>query len=156
MSTAADRLARAEHAAHIARMRLRDTLDEIQEQMSPANLVGEAIDEIRSRGQMIVDQGIATLLSRPMMTTLAASAIGFLLRHKPGLSLLFNMLTGQGRKSRNKNRASPDQWQAFESDAAPRAPRRSAKRRPAAARTSKARSAPRADPPLTENEDILP
>lgn len=94
------RLARAESEAAKARARLGTTLGEIQEKLSPANILDEATRELRERGLQAADQAMASLRSRPVLATLAVSGIGWLLSRRPGLALLFKLFLGRGATAR--------------------------------------------------------
>ena len=111
---AEQRLRRAEAEALSARARLRDTLDLIQDELSPANLANRAIDELRGRGQSLADNALGTLLSRPILTAIAASLAGYLLQRKPGLASLARLFVGDNATGRapkhsrsGKSKASP-------------------------------------------------
>jgi len=108
-SRPAQRLARAERHAREARERLGDTLDAIQQILSPANLLNEASQQLRARGQDLADSALSKLLSKPVVTTLAASAIGLLLKRKPGLALLakFMMPGATSRPSKHSRTKTP-------------------------------------------------
>lgn len=92
MSESADRLARAERAASEARARLGATLEEIQHQLSPSNLMNQAMEEAQVRGRALLEQAGTAILSRPFATTLIASALGLFFKRKPWLNLLVNLL----------------------------------------------------------------
>jgi len=94
------RLARAKTAAIDARVRLTDTLDQIQDALSPANLLNQASKELRERGMQAADQAMASLRSRPVLATLAVSGIGLLLKRKPGLALLLKLFLRGSATSR--------------------------------------------------------
>jgi hypothetical protein len=96
----AARLAHAELAAAEARARLGETLEEIQEKLSPANLLTETSKGLRNKGLELTDQVITTLRSRPVLATIAASGLGWLLSRKPALAMLLKLILNDGATSR--------------------------------------------------------
>lgn len=96
----AQRLALAEQTAADARRRLGETLSEIQEKFSPANILSEAGKGLREKGLEYTDQLIASVSTRPVVATVAASGIGWLLSRKPALGLLVRLFLGSGATSR--------------------------------------------------------
>jgi hypothetical protein len=116
-------LALAEKAADDARARLGETLNEIQEQLSPANLLRETSRGLREKGLQYTDQLIASVSSRPIVAAAAASGIGWLLSNKPGLAMLVKLFLGRNATSRASAHSTVSRPR--------RSPRRRASARPA-------------------------
>lgn len=116
----ARRLALAEQAADDARARLGETLNKIQEQLNPANLLRETSRGLREKGLQYTDQLIASVSSRPIVAAAAASGVGWLLSRKPGLALLVKLFLGRNATSRAPTHSTVSR------------PRRSLRRRPPA------------------------
>lgn len=95
-----ERLSRAEQRATEARRRLGATLDEVQEKLSPANIISETSKDLREKGLALTDQLLSSLSARPLLATVAATAIGWLLSRKPALALLIKLFFGRGATSR--------------------------------------------------------
>lgn len=85
------RLARAEKAASDARLRMSETLDEIQDKLSPSNILTEATRAFREKRSEVQTQVMSSLLSRPVLATVLLSGLGWALRKKPGLAALLNL-----------------------------------------------------------------
>lgn len=85
------RLTRAEKAASDARLRLSGTLDEIQQKLTPSNILIEATRAFHEKRSAIQGQIMSGLLSRPLLATVLLSGLGWALRKKPGLAALFNL-----------------------------------------------------------------
>ena len=85
------RLKRAERAADDARAHLGETLSEIHDKLSPANILTEATRALREKRSEVRDQVMSGLLSRPMVATALLSAAGWAFRKKPGLAMLLNL-----------------------------------------------------------------
>lgn len=92
--SSADRVTRAEQAARRARNNLGETLDELQQQLSPSNLVNEAVQEVRLRGRGLADLAVAQMVSRPVATTLVASLLGVVFKGRPTVQFLINLILG--------------------------------------------------------------
>lgn len=96
----AARLAQAEREARAARQRLGATLDEVQQKLSPANLITETGKGLREKGLELTDQLVASLSARPMLATVAATGIGWLLSRKPALAIILKLFLGNRATSR--------------------------------------------------------
>jgi hypothetical protein len=94
------RLKRAERAADSARAHLGETLSEIQDKLSPANILNEATRAIREKRSEVRDQVMSGLLSRPMVATALLSAAGWAFRKKPALAALLNLFLRGGATTR--------------------------------------------------------
>ena len=94
-----ERVNRAEQRAIDARRRLAATLDEIQEKLSPANIISETGKDLREKGLALTDQLMSSLSARPLLATAAATAIGWLLSRKPALGLLIKLFLRRGATS---------------------------------------------------------
>jgi len=85
------RIARAEKAATNARLQLSETLDEIQDKLSPANILTEATRAFREKRTEMQGQVMSGLLSRPVLATALLSGLGWALRKKPALAAVLNL-----------------------------------------------------------------
>jgi len=85
------RLARAEKTASDARLRMSETLDEIQDKLSPSNILTEATRAFREKRSQVQSHVLSSLLSRPVFATALLSGLGWALRKKPGLATLLNL-----------------------------------------------------------------
>ena len=85
------RVARAEKSAADARARLGETLFMFQDKLSPANILDGVTRAVKEKRNEVSNKVISNVLSRPVLATAVLSAIGWALRKKPGLALLFNL-----------------------------------------------------------------
>lgn len=85
------RLNRAERKAIASRARLVETLDQIQVRLSPANILSETSRNLREKGLEMTDNLVGSLRSRPVMMTILASALGWILSRRPALALLLKL-----------------------------------------------------------------
>lgn len=74
---------RAREEARLARARLAETMGEIQERLNPRNLLSEAWEEVRERGQEMADQAVHLARSKPVATSAVAVAGIALLAREP-------------------------------------------------------------------------
>ena len=117
MSAARQRLAEAELAAATARGRFAATLELAKEQVSPQAIIGLIGKAAREQSETLADRLVAKLTSRPMLTTLALSILGALLRRDSVVRLIFGQFFGRAatrRKARHSaigKGASPDEEQ---------------------------------------------
>lgn len=104
MSAARQRLAEAEEAAATARGRFAATVALAKEQISPQAIVSLIGRAAREQSETLADRLIAKLTSRPMLTTLALSVLGALLRRDSVVRLIFGQFFGRAatrRKARH-------------------------------------------------------
>lgn len=120
--TSVARLAQAEQAARDARAQLGATLDEIQDKLSPANLISETGKGLREKSLEFTDNLFSTVGSRPVLATAAATAIGWLISRKPALAIVLRLFFGNratSRRSAHSIDAKPQRNRAPRSRARP-------------------------------------
>jgi len=96
----AARMAQAERAARQAREDLAGTLNEIQQKLSPANLISETKRNLREKSLEFTDQLIGSVRSRPIVAAAAASGLAWLVSRKPALGLLLKLFLSGSATSR--------------------------------------------------------
>ena len=97
----AERVLQAERAALAARAQFRGTLAEAQRWLSPEQLFAEATAQVRARSLSVTGQAVESLRSRPVLSTLAATAIGLLLNHRSEIFAILRMIL-RGRRATSK------------------------------------------------------
>lgn len=85
------RLKRAQQLADEARTQLGETLSDIQDKFSAANIVSEATRVLRDKRTEVRDQLMSGLVSRPVLAATLLSGAGWALRKKPWLATLLNL-----------------------------------------------------------------
>lgn len=78
-----DDLAAAKADARVARARLLGTVQEIQARLTPANLLDEAMTEVRSRSAHMIENAGRAARERPGTIAAVAAGIGLLLARRP-------------------------------------------------------------------------
>lgn len=72
-------LQRAKVGAELAKKRLGETLDRLQERLKPGNLASEAWSGVRDKGEELADNTLQTVKDRPMAASGVAAAIAIFL-----------------------------------------------------------------------------
>jgi ElaB/YqjD/DUF883 family membrane-anchored ribosome-binding protein len=78
-----DKLEEAEIDATTARVRLADTIDEIQARLAPSQLFDDAIDGIRTRSADLAETASDVVRDRPGTVAASAAGVALLLARRP-------------------------------------------------------------------------
>lgn len=102
MTTSRDRLRAADRKAADARDRLTSTIVEAKAELAPARLLELAGKAARQQGESMAERVVGKLTSRPVLTTLALSLLGSLLRRGSVLRTIYGLFFGGAATRRTK------------------------------------------------------